>query len=120
MRRAARDAAPPPAAAYACVACQDTPPHTAEDLHAPAPTDPPCSDASQCGGAVGVDAAAARSLELALTTNKHLQTLDLRNNEKLWMYEFGVCLSDDIFSFTVIHKSLLCKSKGMATVKLNC
>ena len=40
--------------------------------------------------------------------------------EKLWMYEFGVCISDDIFSFTVIHKSLLCKSKGMATVKLNC
>ena len=40
--------------------------------------------------------------------------------EKLWMYEVGVCISDDISCFTVIHKSLLCKSKGMATVKLNC
>lgn len=39
---------------------------------------------------VGVDAAAARSLETALATNTTLERLDLRGNEKLWMHAMGV------------------------------
>ena len=39
---------------------------------------------------VGVDAAAAKSLETALMTNTTLEKLDLRDNDKLWTYVMGI------------------------------
>ena len=41
-------------------------------------------------GGVGMDVTAVASLETALRVNKTLEQLDLRDNEKLWMYEMGI------------------------------